>query len=174
MALSRDKKAEIIKQVGQLLVASKLTVVVYYRGTSVKQLQDLRRQARTSGSLIRVVKNRLMIQALKSQPALAKIPTDKLADMLIYVFNDQDEIAGAQLVKNFVKATNASLEFIGAISPEGRFASADEVKQLANLLPKDQQIAAIIQLLGSPLRNLIQHASSQLPSVLAALKARAS
>ena len=173
MALSRDKKAEIVKEVSQLLANSKLTVVVNYRGVSVKQLQDLRRRARDSQSLIRVVKNRLMIQALKSQPELAGVPTDALGDMLIYVFNELDEIAGAQVINNFVKETDASLEFVGAISPEGRFAGAPEVKQLASLLPKDQQIANLIQLLGSPLRNLIQTASSQLPAVLQALKAKA-
>ena len=172
MALSRDKKVAIIKDISQLLADSKLTVVVKYRGTNVRQLQELRAQARDSQSLVRVVKNRLVIQALKASDKLATVPTEALNDMLIYVFNASDEIAGAQLVSSFAKQTGASLEFVGAISPDGQFVSAAEVQQLANLLPKDQQLAALVQLLSSPFSNLIQTIGQPLPTVIQNLKAR--
>ena len=46
MALSKAKKVEVVAEVSQLLSTSKLTVLAKYSGTSVKALQELRRQAR--------------------------------------------------------------------------------------------------------------------------------
>lgn len=60
MALSKDKKAEVIANISELLNSSKLTVIAKYSGTSVKSMQELRAQAKQSGTTISVVKNRLV------------------------------------------------------------------------------------------------------------------
>jgi len=52
--------------------------------------------------------------------------------MILYAFNNDDEVAPAQILNTFSKA-NPSLEFVGAINGEGSFISADEVKALAVL-----------------------------------------
>ena len=40
-----------------------MTVVAKYKGTTVKAMQSLRRQARDNGTKVKVVKNRLIVQA---------------------------------------------------------------------------------------------------------------
>jgi ribosomal protein L10 len=65
MALSKDKKAEVVSEVSELLSKSKLTVMAKYSGTSVKSLQELRRQAKENGTTISVVKNRLVKKSLE-------------------------------------------------------------------------------------------------------------
>src|SRR5688572_25977210 len=96
MALSKDKKNEVVAEVVGLLSSSKMTVVTKYQGTTVKALQQLRREARDNGTRLKVVKNRLAIKAIEQTEALKGTDTSALQGMLLYAFNDEDEVAPAQ------------------------------------------------------------------------------
>jgi len=171
MALSRDKKVEIISELSDLFQTSKMTVVAKYEGITVKEIQELRRRAEENGSVIKVVKNRLVIQAMKGDDNLKDVDTSQLNSMLLYVFNANDEIAGAQTVKKFVKDSEAPLEFVGAITNEGAFMPADDVSTLADLPSKDQLVAGVVSLLNSPVRNVVGALNGKLPALLQAIEA---
>jgi ribosomal protein L10 len=47
-----------------------MTVMVKYQGTSVKAMQDLRKQAKENGTKVKVVKNRLFKKALETNERL--------------------------------------------------------------------------------------------------------
>lgn len=173
MALSRDKKEQIVAELSQLLSDSKMTVVAKYEGITVKQIQELRHNAEENGSVVKVVKNRLVKKAIESNDTLKNVDTSALNSMLLYVFNAEDEVAGAQTVKSFVKNTKAPLEFVGAISGEGTFLSADEVKTLADLPSKEQLIAGVINTLKSPANNVVGALKGNLLGLMDALAAKA-
>src|SRR5689334_11025376 len=143
MALTKDKKHEIVAEVADLLANSKMTVVAKYQGTTVKALQGLRREARGNGTQVKVVKNRLVIQALKATDSLKDVEVNALEGMLLYAFNSEDEVAPAQILADFAKA-NPTLEFVGAISAEGKFLDATDVKALATLPSKENLIAQVV------------------------------
>lgn len=170
MALTKQKKNEVVADVAGLLNYSKMTVVTKYQGTSVKALQQLRRQAQENGTSLKVVKNRLVIKALQQSDSLKGVDSSKLNGMLMYAFNAEDEVAPAQVIDAFAK-TNPSLEFIGAITAEGKFIDADEVKALAKLPSKTQLIAGIVNTLQSPLRGNISALSGNLHGYLDAIAA---
>ena len=69
MALTKTKKNEVVDEISQLLADSRMTVVTAYQGTTVKALQQLRREARQNGTTLKVVKNRLIIKALQGKNA---------------------------------------------------------------------------------------------------------
>ena len=171
MALSRDKKQQIITELSDLLAASKMTVVAKYEGTTVKEMQALRKRAEETGSTVKVVKNRLVIKAASQNDALKDIDLSELKQMLLYVFNAEDEVAAAQTIKSFVTDTNAPVEFVGALSPEGVFVSAEQVTALADLPSKDQLIAGIVNLLQSPTNNLMSSLGGNLHGYLDAISA---
>lgn len=173
MALSKDKKSEVIVEVSELLKSSKLTVVAKYQGTGVKALQQLRRDSKQSGTKVKVVKNRLVKQALASNDSLKDVDTTQLEGMLLYAFNSDDEIAPARDLNDFAK-NNPSLQFVGAITPEGNFMEVDQVKALAELPSKDQMISGIINTLNSPVQGVISGLSGKLPAILSGLEANAS
>jgi large subunit ribosomal protein L10 len=170
MALTKDKKNEVVSEVSDLLNSSKMTVVTKYQGTTVKAMQDLRKQARDNGTKVKVVKNRLVIKALQSSDSLRDIDTSALEGMLLYAFNTEDEVAPAQVIDKFAK-TNPTLEFVGAITAEGNFLSADEVKALAKLPSKAQLIAGIVNTLQSPVRNAMSALSGNIHGYLEAIAA---
>src|SRR5487761_1317760 len=103
MALSKDKKAEVLEQVAELLNDSKLTVMAQYAGTSVKSMQQLRAQSQESGTTVRVVKNRLFKKALEGNDKFKDIDLNLLSGQLLFAFNAHDEVAPAQNLAAFAK-----------------------------------------------------------------------
>jgi large subunit ribosomal protein L10 len=172
MALTKDKKNEVVKEVSDLLSNSKMTVVAAYQGTPVKALQQLRRDGRENGTQMKVVKNRLVIKALQGTDTFKDVDTSTLNGMLLYAFNSEDEVAPAQVLANFAKK-QPTLEFVGAFSAEGKFLSAEEVTALATLPSKDQLIAQVIATLLSPVNDIVGALSGNLHALLDGVEAKA-
>ena len=74
--------------------------------------------------------------------------TSALQGMLLYAFNADDEVAPAQILNTFAK-TNPTLEFVGALTGEGKFIGADDVKALASFPSKNEMIAQAVAMLLS-------------------------
>lgn len=172
MALTKEKKNEVVQEITDLLDSSKMTVIAAYKGTPVKAMQALRRSGRDSGTTLKVVKNRLVIKAIQSSEAAKDLDTSALTGMLLYAFNSEDEVAPAQTIATFAK-TQPTLEFVGAISAEGKFLSADEVKALAILPSKPQLIADVLATLSSPVNDVMNGLAGNLHGLLDAVAARA-
>lgn len=172
MALTKNDKQAVVKEVSELLAGAKMTVVAKYEGTTVKALQGLRRDAKQNGTKVRVVKNRLVIQAIKATDNVKDTDTSALTGMLLYAFNGEDEVAPAQSLHSFAK-TNPTLQFVGAITAEGMFIGADEVKALAVLPGKNQMIAGLINTLNAPVNGIMSGLSGDLHSLLKGLEAKA-
>ena len=173
MALSKDKKNEVVSEVAAALGSSKMTVVAKYQGTTVKAIQQLRRDSRDNGTKIRVVKNRLVAKALQSVDTLKDVDTSALSGQLLYAFNMEDEVAPAQVLAAFAKL-NPTVEFVGAITAQGKFIDANEVKALATLPSKEALIAQVIATLNSPVNDVTSGLSGNLHALLAGIEAKAS
>lgn len=173
MALSKDKKQAVVGDVAAALSSSKMTVVAQYQGTTVKAIQQLRRDARDGGTKLRVIKNRLVVKALQNDDTLKDVDTTALKGQLLYAFNEQDEVAPAKALADFAK-TNPTIVFVGAITPEGKFVSADEVKALAALPGKNELIAQVVATLLSPVNDITNGLSGNLHALLDGIEAKAS
>lgn len=172
MALTRAKKEEVVGEIAELLGSSKLTVVAQYQGTGVKAMQELRAQARPNGTKLKVVKNRLVRRAMSQNDTFKDVDASPLTGQLLYAFNAEDEVAPAQALANFAK-TQPSIQFVGAITVDGIFIGADDVKALASLPSKDQLRAQLIGTIGAPLSGFVNVMAGNVRGVLNVLNARA-
>ena len=172
MALSKDKKHQVVDEVSQLLDSSKMTVVTAYKGTPVKAMQELRRQGRDNGTVIKVVKNRLVIKALSGIDKFKDVDASSLEGMLLYTFNPTDEVAPAQTIANFAK-TQPTLEFVGAFTNDGQLIGADDVKALASLPSKEQLRGMLVGTISAPLSGFVNVMSGNLRGFLNVLSAKA-
>jgi large subunit ribosomal protein L10 len=120
-----------------------------------------------------VIKNRLVIKALQQTAALKNVETGALEGMLLYAFNSEDEVAPAQSLNVFAKL-NPTLVFVGAITGEGVFIDASNVKALASLPSKNQLIAEVVATLLSPVHDLSNALSGNLHALLDGVEAKAS
>lgn len=171
MALTKDKKKEIVSEIADLLDSSKMTVVAQYAGTSVRDMQQLRRDAKQAGVKIKVVKNRLFLKSLSGINKFSHIDSGELKGQLLYAFGN-DEAAPAQILANFAK-TQPQIKFKGAISYEGEFLDADEVATISKLPSKDQLRAQLMSVLNAPTSNFARVISGNISSLLNVLNAKA-
>ena len=173
MALTKDKKQQVIEEITDLLNSSKMTVVAKYKGTSVKQMQELRKTAIKGSTVVKVVKNRLVIQAIKANSTYKDADTSNLIDQLIYAFNANDEVAPAQSLADFAKK-NPTIQFVGGYTADGKFMSSEGVTALSKLPGKPQMIAGIINTLNSPVRGVMSSLNGNLGGLIQSLEAKAS
>lgn len=171
MALTKDKKAEIVSEISDLLGSSKLTVIATYRGTSVKSLQELRKSSKESGTVVVVVKNRLFAKALQSNDKFKDVDLSSLKGQLMYAFNADDEVAPAQNLASFAKK-QPQIEFVGALSEEGLLLGADDVKALASLPSKNQLRAQLVGTIAAPLSGFVNVMAGNVRGLLNVLSAR--
>jgi len=172
MALNKTQKNDVVAEVSELLKSSKMTVVAKYQGTTVKALQTLRREAKANGTKVKVVKNRLVIKAVQTNDTLKDADVSELQGMLLYAFNADDEVAPAQILSQFAK-TNPTLEFVGALTGEGKFIGSEDVKALANLPSKNELVAQVVATLLSPVNDVTNALSGNLHALLDGVEAKA-
>ena len=172
MALTKQKKDEIVAELGELLANSKMTVIAKYEGTTVKAMQELRRQAEENGTTVKVIKNRLVRKALESTESHKNADSSDLTGMLMYAFNADDEVAPAQVLHEMAK-TEKQIEFIGAFDADGNRLSTEEVKALAQLPSREVMIATVINTLKAPVNNVTSGLAGNLHGLLDAISAKA-
>jgi large subunit ribosomal protein L10 len=172
LALTKEKKDEIVKELVGLLADSKMTVIAKYEGTTVKAMQELRRKAEDNGTSIKVVKNRLVRKALESTDSHKNSDTSEMQGMLMYAFNTEDEVAPAQVIHEMAK-TEKQIEFVGAFDSDGKYLSAEQVKALAQLPSKEVMIATVINTLKSPVSGVMSGLQGNIHGLLDAVKAKA-
>lgn len=171
MALTRVEKNDVVADVANLLATSKLTVAAKYQGTTVKAMQELRKSAKENGTVVKVVKNRLVIKALQQNATFKNAPVSELTSMLVYAFNAEDEVAPAQALATFAKK-NPTIQFVGGYTADGNFINAADVTALAALPSKDQLRAMLVATVAAPLTGFASVMAANVRGVLNVLNAR--
>lgn len=172
MAISRDKKNELVAEFTELLSNAKTTAFATYQGLSVADIQKLRANARENGVQIKVVKNRLVRVVLGGIAEYKDVDTSTLNGQLLYAIGLEDEVAPAKVLSEFAK-TNDALVIAGGLSLEAGLLTADDVKALAALPSKSQLIAEVIAQLLSPVHDVTNALSGNLHALLDGVEAKA-
>ena len=172
MAISKDKKQQLVADLNALLSDAKMTVYAQYQGLSVADLQDLRAMAREQGVKIKIVKNRLVKVALNEIAVYKDADTAGLEGQLLYAFSSTDEVAPAQVLDKFAK-THEALNLKGALSSEGKHLSQEQVKSLAKLPSKAQLIAQVVAMLESGVNDITNALSGNLHALLDGISEKA-
>ena len=170
MAISKDKKNELVADLTELLSNAKATVFAKYQGLTVAELQELRKAARENGVKIKVVKNRLVRVAMGQIAVYKDTDTTGLTGQLLYAVSDSDEVAPAKVLAEFAKTHNA-LDLVGGFSDLGKALSTDEVKTLAAMPTKNELIAQVVAQLLSPVTDSVSALSGGLSGIVSGLEA---
>jgi large subunit ribosomal protein L10 len=145
-----EKKIEIVNEISEKLKSSQSTVVVDYRGLTVTEVTELRRQLREAGVEFKVYKNSMTRRAAEAAELSAL--NDSLTGPNAVAFSADDVIAPAKILNDFAK-THEALEIKAGVI-EGNVATAEEVKALAELPSREGLLSMLLSVLQAPIRNL--------------------
>lgn len=171
MALTQEKKEAVVANLVEHLSSSKITVMAQYTGLTVQESQELRAKARENGTTLLVVKNRLVKVAMSKVDSLKDVDTSGLEGQLMYAFNNEDEVAPAQVLANFAKE-HPVIALKGAIDASGAVMDEAEVKHLASLPSKEQLHGQLVGTIAAPLSGFVNVLSGNLRGLMNVLNAR--
>jgi large subunit ribosomal protein L10 len=144
-------KTEVIEELKARLDGVKTVLLTEYRGLTVQQLGDLRKQLRAVSAEYKVVKNRL------ARRAVAASELDAIGGQLKgptgIVVSKDDPVAVAKAIHAFAK-TNQALVIKGGYV-EGRMLAPDGLKALADLPSREALRAQLVGALAGPLAQLV-------------------
>jgi len=161
-------KVDSVEALKERLGTAKTAVLTEYRGLSVRQISDLRKQLKGAAAEYKVVKNRLARLAVKGS-ALDALG-EHLKGPTGLVFTKQDPVAVAKALQAFVRTNPQLLIKLGLV--EGKVVQPAELKALADLPSKEQLRSQIVGVVQGPLAQLVSLLQAPLRELVYVLDAR--
>ena len=144
------KKAEIVKQTTDMINAAQSAIVVDYRGLTVAEVTDLRKQLRDAGIQMSVIKNKILDRAVEGTDYEDLRST--FVGPTAVAFSDEDPIAPAKILKKFADDHDA-LEIKGGFI-EKSVKTLDEINEYANMPGREELLSMLASALQDPMRKI--------------------
>lgn len=145
-----ELKQPVIQEIAENIQDAASVVVVDYRGLTVAEDTELRKNLREAGVTYKVYKNTMVRFAIKD--------TDfaDLADVLegpnAIAISKDDATAAARVLSNFAK--NAPKLELKAGVVEGKYCDAEEIQAIASVPSRDELISRLLGSFQAPVTNL--------------------
>jgi large subunit ribosomal protein L10 len=141
----------MVEEVSALVAQAQTIVVAEYRGLDVESVTKLRKQARSSGVQLRVLKNTLARRAVNDTPFSGL--ADKLVGPLVYGFS-ADPVAAAKVLANFAKDNEKLVVKAGAMP---NFVMDEKgVKALATMPSREELLAKLMATMQAPIGQFVR------------------
>src|SRR3989344_2841856 len=151
MATSRKEKEESLASITELLKTARGVVFSEYRGMTVKQLDNVRKNLRKENVKYKVVKVTLLRKAL----GILGINSDalKYSGPIAVAVSKEEETTPARILKSMVRE-NPQIIFDGGIFNH-ELVGADMVNKLAMIPSKQQLLGQLVYVLTGNVRSLL-------------------
>lgn len=169
MALTKEKKQELIEQYTEWMKDSQALVFAEYTGLNMPQMDELRKQAREVGAEFHVIKNRLSKRVFAE--AGFDFPEELFTGSTAMGIGFEDAPGIAKVIKEFGKDQPA-LVIKGGLM-DGRMLSSDEVNALADLPPLPAVRAMLLGTINAPASKLVRTIAEPGRSLAQVVKAHA-
>lgn len=144
-------KAAQVTEIAEKLSKASSVVVFDYRGLTVAEDTELRANMRKANVEYVVLKNHIVLRACEAAKIDEAI-NDTLKGPSAFAFSYGDAVVPAKILKEAVKKFK-KCEMRGGIV-EGKFMTADEMDQLADVPSREVLIARLLGSLNSPITKL--------------------
>ena len=144
------KKETLVQAAAEKFESAASVVIVDYRGLTVEEVTNLRKQLRDAGVEMKVIKNSILSRAAK------KVGLDGLDEVFTgptaVAFSNDDVVAPAKIIDEFAKDAKA-LEIKGGVI-EGKASSVEQITALAKLPNREGLLSMLLSVLQAPVRNV--------------------
>ncbi len=148
---TREEKSQEVSELSEQIGKASNAFLIDFKGITVPQVTELRKQVRQTNSGYVVVKNTLALIALKDSPIISM--KEKFIGPTAIAFNSTDAVVLAKALTKFAKDVPA-VQFKGALL-NGQVVPASEIQNIANLPSREELVAKLLFLLQSPIRGLV-------------------
>ncbi len=144
-----ELKKPVVDEISELLNGAKAAVVVDYRGLTVEQDTNLRKQLREAGVVYKVYKNTMINFAVKGTEfeELSK----HLEGPTAIAVSKEDATAPARILFDFAKTAEALELKAGVV--DGTYYDQDGIKVIATIPSKEVLISKFLGSIQSPITN---------------------
>ena len=145
-----ELKQPIVDEISGVIKDAQSVVVVDYRGLTVSEDTQLRKQLREAGVSYKVYKNTLVSRAVEGTEF------ESLREVLegpsAFAISTEDATAPARILAKFAK-TAPNLEMKAGVV-EGTFYDAEGIKAIASVPSREELLSKLLGSLQSPITNL--------------------
>lgn len=171
--MKREDKEKIVRELEETFAASSTYYLVDFKRMNVAQSAELRKLLRKSAHSLRVIKNRLVLKALKDKCPEALRPSFQNSTALAYT--NSDPVGLAKALKDF-SAQGKILAVKGGVV-EGLAMDAGQFEEICRLGSRNDVLGKICFLMATPLTRFLRTLTaplSQMGLLLGQLKAKKS
>jgi large subunit ribosomal protein L10 len=168
LAITRERKEELVAHYSQMLAGTDGFIVTEYRGLNVAKLSDLRQRLSEATGSFSVTKNTLFSLALEQSGW--PVPEDLLVGPTGVAFGNGNLPQVAKTIQGFAK-DNAEIFIIKGGVMAGNIFAPKDIEILASLPSMDElhaQLAGLVVQPASQLAGLLNAATGQVVNVLQA------
>lgn len=144
-----ELKKPVVEEISELLKDAKAAVLVDYRGLTVEQDTNLRKQLREAGVVYKVYKNTMINFAVKGTEfeELSK----HLEGPTAIAISNEDATAPARILYNFAKDAEALELKAGVV--DGTYYDADGIKLIATIPSREVLLSKLLGSIQTPITN---------------------
>ncbi len=164
---TKVQKKEIIKNLAENFKNSKAIVFSDFKGLTVKDMTDLRKELREKEISFKVVKKTLIDLALKDAGLEANVKS--LEGQIALAVSKNDEVEAARIIAKMAKAKD-SLKIVGGFLGEKNI-SQEEVIALSKLPSKEELLAKFVGSINAPVSGFVNVLAGNLRGLVNVLKA---
>jgi large subunit ribosomal protein L10 len=166
MAISRDKKTELLNEYKQIIKDHGGYFLVRSDNIDTATVTNLKMELKNNNADFKVLKNTIFKIALQDTEQPVEIQDFDGATAVIYF--DQDPTTPAKLVKDIQKETE-QMNARGGVF-EGQFLSEEKVMQLAEIPSRDELLGMLVGSMSAPLTGFMNAVTGNVRGLTVALK----
>lgn len=166
--LNLEEKKAVVAEVAEIVASTNSVIAAEYRGLTVDKLTELRKQARESSVVLRVIKNSLAKRAFEGTDYACL--NDSLSGPLLLAFSQEDPAAAARIFKAFVKDNDKLI--VKSIALGDKLMDASQLEMLAKMPTRDQALGMLAGVMQAPVSKFVRtvaEPTNKLVRVLAAV-----
>ena len=167
MAISKQRKEEVLTSYGDWVKRSQAIILVEYTGANMKSLDGIRAKVRESGGEFHIVKNTLARRAFAENGM--ELPADYLVKSTAVSFAFSDPASTAKALTEATKG-NEFVKVKGGFMA-GKTLSAAQVKALSDMPPLPVVRAQLLGVLQAPAGKLVRTIAEPARGLAAVVKA---
>ena len=163
----KTEKVESVAELHEKLAHAVSAVLADFRGLTVQEITDLRRQLREASLELAVVKNTLACLAVQETPFERLSPFLKGPTSITLSY--RDTVAPAKVLSAYAKKQPKLAVRAGLF--EGEIVPAEKIAEIADLPPRDVILAQALAAMQGPLAGLVWTLQGVLSTFIGTLQA---